>query len=265
MKRRRIIILQVILFLVLTLSQVAVYGQEAEDDTEEYKDTKVESKLDPKYRIISGRNYDIRLNEQSQFIYIMPINYKVEQESGIGTTTTENQLQENEIPDTLYLRHVGFSIIGLERQEEELYTSFFFQGILPSKCHKIKIETKKTEEAERLKINTLLFSGIDRKRICVTQGIPVEGTFISEKLVKGRPIILQINYQNFAEIIWENDEIQMNYGNQLWKVTKIKDIINYREIGREEKRKWIQGKEIKIEPRRETQTEKAPPREQEGE
>jgi len=198
--------------------------------------------LEPKYRIISGRNYEINLNENSNFIYLIPVNYKVNQETGLGKPSKENQLQPNEVPEGLILRHVGMSIIGLARNIEELYLSFFFQGYLPSRCHSVKIETEKVEEKETITINTLIFAGINRRKICVTQANPVEGTFIGEALVRNRPILLQVNYQDFAKILWQDDELQIVHNNMLWKITKLNKILNYEPVSKQEQKSWINGK-----------------------
>ena len=202
--------------------------------------------LNPSIRIISGKNYEINLNSKSNIIYLIPLNYKVEREEGVRFPGEGNRLQLNEVPQTLNLIHVGMSILGLANNTNELYVSFFIQGNLPSECHNIKVETKSLESKDSLDLNTLIFSGINRTRLCVTQNSPIEATFISHRLVRDTPIILRVNYQKFAEVLWQNDELQVIYNNNLWKITKVTEILNQKPIDKKWKNEWVEGKSLKV-------------------
>ena len=211
---------------------------------EKEREDNLNNNLNPLYRIISGGNYEINLSEQKSNIYLIPLNYKVEKEDGIGFPSDLNRLQANEIAQSLNLSHVGMSVIAIARNPNELYLSLFVQGALPSQCHSIKIETKESRIENILNLNTLIYSGINRTKFCVTQNLPIEATFIISRLVPNIPIKVQINFQEFAEILWQNDELQVIHNKSLWKVTKISEIINGKTVDKNWKKQWIQGKPI---------------------
>jgi hypothetical protein len=201
------------------------------------------------YRILSGENYAINLKDDKEFLYFIPINYKIESEDGLGFAGPEDELQPNEQPETLRLKHVGMAIIGRINTPELLYVSFFIQGAIPSQCHKPKIEIKEERENDKIIMTNLIFAAVPRTQLCPTQNIPVEFTFLSRKLTKGVPTEIRINYQPFAEILWaEDDSLRVLQAGREWKITRISRIIAQAPMNRRWQSEWVNGKPMKAPP-----------------
>jgi len=222
----------------------ATYAQEPEEVPPEVPPP---AKLEL-YRILSGENYAINLRDDKEFLYFIPINYKVESEAGLGFPGEQDKLQPGEQPDTLRLSHVGMAIVGRANMPNQLYLSLFIKGAIPSQCHKPKVETK-TEVNEKgvTIINNLIFSGIPRTKLCPTQNLPIEFTFLGEKIPQNSPIEVQINYQPLAEINWENDNLIVIQRNRIWKITRISRIISQEALNKRWLGEWLNGKELKKE------------------
>jgi hypothetical protein len=226
----------------IALAMLTLMMPSAQAETEEQQERDTPVAPAPQYRIISGRNYEINLQDGKNLLYLIPLNYQVQSEGGLGLIGAENQLQPNEQPELLRLKQVGMAIVG-RINGPDLHLSLSVEGILPSPCHRPKIETRETREKEKVILNTLIFSGIPRTKLCPTEGTPISFSLISAKLNENTTEV-RINYQPYAEIVWKDNNLTVVQNGQQWHVTRVSDLINQVPINRQWKSQWIDGKPV---------------------
>lgn len=243
----------------IALSASPICANEIEQETSPLPPEPNTTILEKKYRIISGKNYNINLTDGNNIIYFIPLNYKVEREEGLGIPRKEDKLQKNEEPDTLSIQNIGVSVIG-QINKPELYISLYVSGILPSPCHTMKVEPNLENKNNEITINTLIFSAIQKTRLCVTKPTTIEATFLlPNQLQKNIPVNLKINYQDYSRIELDGNNNLTIYNNGAkWKITRTEDILSQKQIHRRWIREWVEGEKTKPtqkqEPQRPPQT-----------